>query len=219
MKGVGTNASEPSTISIRWFTGIRSKCCECPLGHCTVARTAPSNFPTPKKISFECWATKPDPACKYFVWRSVPSFDSDRGTNRIAIARLPPQAERNRVTNVLHRVVQDPQLRRIAVFNDDLQPPVVVEIGQNKGTPVLNKVQSHHARNFAERAIAVVREHHISFIAIPGVVGSNQFVDCIPSMLVGWQRRGIFRRFTHHLPPEETARSVRSAAEMYPLAT
>src|SRR5271157_3351603 len=37
-----------------------------------LARTGPSAFPSPKKSSLLCCDKKPEPACRYFIWRRPP---------------------------------------------------------------------------------------------------------------------------------------------------
>ncbi len=64
---------EPSSISMRRLIGKPSNVCVRPLGHRTVAWTAPSFFPRPKKSSLVCCDKNPEPAWRYFVWRRVPA--------------------------------------------------------------------------------------------------------------------------------------------------
>src|SRR5882724_5967487 len=61
-KGLAANSGEPSTISIRWFTGKFSYVRAKPLGQRIVARTAPPTSPTPKKSSLVCCDRNPEPA-------------------------------------------------------------------------------------------------------------------------------------------------------------
>ena len=145
-------------------------------------------------------------------------------SDRIAIALNSAQAEGDRVANILHPVMKNPHLRSVAVFQDELQTAVMIKISENKRAAVLRKIQSKSARNFRECTIAVVRESYISFIATPGVIRSNQFVESIPSMLVSQRGRCVVRGFCYNLPPEKAAEviprlTLRSGAEMYPLAT
>ncbi len=66
-------------------------------------------------------------------------FDGHRGADRVAIAFLAAQAEYDAVAKVFHRVAQHAQLRRVPVFQDDFEPPVVVEVGQHEGAAVVGK--------------------------------------------------------------------------------
>ena len=124
--------------------------------------------------------------------------------NRVAIALRAPQPDRDRVADLAHRIPQDPDLRRIPALEHDLQPPVVVQIGQREAAAILGKVQPRRSGNLSERPVSVVREHHIPRIAMPCAIGTNQFVDRIPRPLVRRGRRSILRRIRHHLPPEKT---------------
>ena len=205
---------------MRWFTGRSSNCLREPAGPSDCGSNVPSCFPTPKKISLECCARNPDPACRYFVWRRLPASTVIAAPMASRLLFCPRKRNDDRVAEVLHRVVQNPQLGSIPVFKDDLQPSVMVEIGESKGAAVLRKIQPHRARNLGKRAIAVVREHDISLVAVPGAVRADQFVDGIPSMLVSQRWRGVIGRFRYYLPPEKACEVVPGlAAEMYPLVT
>ena len=76
-------------------------------------------------------------------------------------------------------------------------------IGERKGAAVFRKVQADRAGDFGESAVAIVREHHISLVAVPGAIRANQFIERLPSALVSRRGRGVVGRFAHHLPPEE----------------
>ena len=104
--------------------------------------------------------------------------------------------------------MKNPQLRCIAVFENEFQAAVMVKISENEGAAVLRKVQSKRARHLGERTVAVVRKGYISFVATPGIVRPNQFVQSIPSMLIRQRGRGVFRRFRYHLPPEKAAEVI-----------
>ena len=106
---------------------------------------------------------------------------------------------------LLHHVMKNPQLRRIAVFEDELQTAVMVDICESEGAAILRKIQPERTRNLRKRAIAVVREHHISFMSAPRVVRPDQLIESIPPVLVSQRGRCIFWGFRHHLAPEKTA--------------
>ena len=90
-------------------------------------------------------------------------------------------------------------MRCIAILEDDFETAVVIDIGEREGAAVLEKVHRQRARGFGESAIVIVHEHDIARIAVPGVVGANQFVDGIPSALVG-ERGGARLRATWRQP-------------------
>src|ERR1700760_3232313 len=102
-------------------------------------------FSNAKEYFLRVLSNKPRPCLQILRLTEAARLECDRGSDGIAVARLTPQSERDRISGFLHHVVQDPQLRGITVFEDDLQPPVVVYIGQYKGAAVLGKVQSHRA--------------------------------------------------------------------------
>ena len=67
------------------------------------------------------------------------------------------------MANILHRVAQDPQLRRVPVLEDDFEPPVVVNVGQDEGAAVIRKIQPHDTGDLRKSAIAIVSVENISF--------------------------------------------------------
>ncbi len=52
--------------------------------------------------------------------------------DRVAIALRASQAERNRGRQILHYVLQEPQLGSIAVLKTHFEPAIVIEIGEGK---------------------------------------------------------------------------------------
>ena len=169
---------------MRWFTGKFSKVWVRPLGQRTVARTGPSTFPTPKKSSLVCWDRNPEPAWRYFVWRMCSCLDGHRGANCIAITFLSAQAECDGVADFFHRVAQDSQLWRVPVLEDNFQSPIVVEVGKNKRSAVVGKVQTHRAGHFRKFAVAIIGVENVSLETGPGRVRADQFIDGVPSLLV-----------------------------------
>src|ERR1700730_245146 len=75
-------------------------------------------------------------------------FDHYCSPDRIAVAFCSAQAECDRVANVLDCVAQYAKLRCVSVLEDNFQPPVVVQVGQDKCAAVIRKVQSGCARDF-----------------------------------------------------------------------
>ena len=69
--------------------------------------------------------------------------------------------------NILHRIVQDAELRRVPVLQDDFQAPVVVQVGESERAAVVGKIQSDRAGDFGKRAIAIVGVEHVSLGAAP----------------------------------------------------
>ena len=111
-------------------------------------------------------------------------FDCYRSTDRIAITLLPAQAEGDRLSDALHRVTQDSQLRGIPVFQDDFQSSIPVQVGKRKRPAVLKKIQSHSPRDFRECSVVIIRVKNIPLAATPGVVRPDQLIDGVPSLFV-----------------------------------
>ena len=162
----------------------------------------------------------PDPACRYLVWRRAPASTVIAAPMASRLLFCPRRRNAIDWPSILHRVVQNPQLGGIAIFKNDLQPPVMVEIGEHKGAAVLGKVQPHRTRDLGKRAIAVVGKEDIPLVAAPGTVRSDQFIERIPAMLVSQRWCSILGRF--RLPPgarKNLPGRSRSGPEMYPLVT
>ena len=94
-------------------------------------------------------------------------LDCHRGADRIAIAFLSAQTDSDGVANIFHRIVQHAQLRRVPVFQDDFEPPVVVQVGENKRTAVVREVQTDCTGDFGKRAIPVIGIENVSLGTSP----------------------------------------------------
>src|SRR5271157_2978566 len=68
-------------------------------------------------------------------------LEGDCRPDGIAIALFALQAKGDRRANVLHRIVQDADLRRGAILQNDFQPSVVIQVRENKATAVIDKIQ------------------------------------------------------------------------------
>src|ERR1700737_3838127 len=53
-------------------------------------------------------------------------FDGYRGPDRLTVTFLSTQAECDRVAKLFHDIVQDPELRRVSVLENDFQSSIVV---------------------------------------------------------------------------------------------
>src|SRR5437868_13571711 len=84
----------------------------------------------------------------------------------------------------------------------------MVKISESERAAVLTEVQSKRPRNLGERTVPVVREGYISFMPTPGIIGPNQFVQSVPSVLISQRGRRVLWRFRYHLPPEKTAEVI-----------
>ena len=80
----------------------------------------------------------------------------------------------------------------------------MIEIGQSKASPILDEIEPGDAGDVRESSVAIIQIKNIPFKAAPGAVRANQFVDGVPTQLVGARRLGALRRIGDHLPPEKT---------------
>ena len=148
------DGSDPSSSHIRWLTG-RSRV-PAPARSAIESTLAPGPSPRPsrKNISLLCCERNPDPACTDSSLATQFSFHRDRRPDGVTIAFRAAEAERNRRRQSLHHVLQNAQLRTVAVFQENFQTAIMIEIRQGKRSAVLEEIQSHHAGNIGERSIA-----------------------------------------------------------------
>jgi len=67
----------------------------------------------------------------------------------------------------------------------------VIEIGEGEGAAIFEEVESHRAGDIGERSVTIVRVENISLVSAPGTVGTYEFVDRVPSLLVFMRRLGL----------------------------
>ena len=103
-----------------------------------------------------------------------------------------------------HNILQNAQLRSVAILQEYFLATVVIEIGEGERAPVFEKVQTHDARDIGKCSIAVVGVENIALVAAPGAVGADQFVDRAPSLFVIVRWLGSSGRLSDYLAPEET---------------
>ena len=117
-------------------------------------------------------------------------LDCDRSSYRITIAFRAAQSESNRVADLFHGVAQNAELRRVPILEDDLESPIVVQVGQHKRAAVIGKIQPGCAGDIGECTVVIVPKEHVSLGPAPRRVRTNEFIDCIPSLFVvrGWHR-------------------------------
>ena len=114
------------------------------------------------------------------------------------------QTKRNRRRQILHHILQHPQLRSVAILQEHFEPAIVIEIGERERSAVFDEVHAHRGRDVGKCSIPIVGIENISLVTAPGAVRTDQFVDGIPSLLVFVRRRGFVGRISHDLPPEKT---------------
>ena len=94
---------------------------------------------------------------------------------------------------ILHHVLQNAQLRRIAILEEDFLASIVIEISQCKRPAIFDEIETHRAGDIGECSIAIVGVENIALVTAPGAIGANQFVDRIPSLLVVVRGLGLCR--------------------------
>ena len=168
---------------------FRSGCTK-PLGQRMEARTVPVASPRPKNTSLLCCERNPDPACSMRVCR--PDAVSIVMTAPMASRLLLTPRRRKAIDGGSSRidVLQEPQLRAVAVFEKHFLAAVMIEVGQREGAAILQKIQLHCAGDIGKCSVAIVRVKDIAFVAAPGAVGADQFVDRVPSLFVFVRRLG-----------------------------
>ncbi len=80
----------------------------------------------------------------------------------------------------------------------------MIEIGEGEGPPVRHEIQTDHGRNVGKRSVPIVGIENISLVAAPGTIGTDEFVDGIPTLLVFVRSAGLVGGRSYNLPPEET---------------
>src|SRR5690348_3909670 len=105
-------------------------------------------------------------------------------------------------------IVKHAYLGRIPVFQDYLEATVMIEIGKSECARVFTEIDLQAAGGFSECAIPVVDKCNIARGAVPSVIRTNQFVDRIPTALVGKQWRCVLWRLGHDLTPEESCKFI-----------
>ena len=109
---------------------------------------------------------------------------------------------------VLHHVLQNPQLRTVAIFQKHFQAAVMIEIGECECPAIFDKIETDRARHVGESSVTIVRVENISFVAAPGAVGPDKFVDAHSSLVHRREKAWLYRRVRDYLPPKETVQIV-----------
>ena len=113
-------------------------------------------------------------------------FSSSRepyaGADRIAIAFGPNQFQLNRTAYFL-QIVHIKHRRFVVGIHDQVQPPVVVEVGHCNTTAVLHTVRTRWPRNIDELPIPDIRKETLVLVTVPGVL-TNKLVTEEEPLLV-----------------------------------
>ena len=121
---------------------------------------------------------------KIFGLAKRAGLDGDGCADGVAIGFCAAKTEGDGISDLCQRVVQDADLRSIAILQNDFKAAVVIEIGESECAAVVEKVHAGDAGNFRERAVAIVQVKSISFKAGPSEIRANQFIDSIPAAFV-----------------------------------
>jgi len=113
-----------------------------PLGQRTVAEIEPEDFPSPKKSSFVCCRKKATSRLQAFGLAEIAGSDRDGCADCIAIAFGCRANESRRSRRFRHCVLQNSELRGRAIFQDNFQASIVVEIGKREGATVIEKIEA-----------------------------------------------------------------------------
>ena len=80
----------------------------------------------------------------------------------------------------------------------------MIEVYERERTSILDKIEAEHGRHIRKCSIAIVGVEDIALVATPASVGTDEFVDGVPSLLIGQNGIGFVGRVCNHLTPEET---------------
>src|SRR5215467_5388505 len=105
-------------------------------------------------------------------------------TDRVAIAFASAQPDAHPTPQIAYGVSQQADLRGVAVLNDYFLLAVAVKVGQRKSPAVLKQIQPAQARDVRKTAVSVAPINCIAFETSPAVIGPDEFVDRVPSVLV-----------------------------------
>ncbi len=91
----------------------------------------------------------------------------DRSPERV-IVLYTAETGSDRRREILHHILQNTQLRTIAVLQEHFLPPVMIEIREGECPSILEKIQPWGAGNIGKRSIPVVRVEDIPLEPAPG---------------------------------------------------
>ena len=80
----------------------------------------------------------------------------------------------------------------------------MIKVGQRERTAVFDEVYSHGPGDIGKGSIAIVGVENVSFVAAPGSIRPDQFIESVPSLLVVLRGLRFGRGVRNHLPPEKT---------------
>src|SRR5215472_1689540 len=104
---------------------------------------------------------------KVFRLAKPVGLNCDRRADCIAVALCAAQAEADGCANRCHGVVQDTKLRSVAILQQDLEAPVVIDVCKSEAAAIFGEVEPDDPGRLAECAVAIVDEEDISRIPVP----------------------------------------------------
>jgi hypothetical protein len=102
--------------------------------------------------------------------------------DRIAIARSPYQLQFNRVANLL-QVVQVEHRRLIVAVHDQIQPAIIVKVGDRNAAPIFHAVRTGRPRNVYELPATDIRKQAFVLVTVPGVITDKLVAEKEPLLI------------------------------------
>src|SRR5580693_10691633 len=112
------------------------------------------------------------------------SFHRNRRPDRVRITFHATKTKSNRRRKSLHHVLQNSQLRTVAIFQENFQTAVVIEICQRERPSILEKVQTQDARYIRKCSISIVRVENVPLEPAPGTISADQLVQRVPPLFI-----------------------------------
>ena len=160
-------------------------------------------FPKSEEKLLGVLREKSGTALKVFRLAKCSRLNGDGCTDRVTITLCAAQAEGDRVSNFVHDVVKDAELRSIAIFEDHFKPAILVQVGECERAAVVRKVEAGNAGDVGEGPIIIIAIENVPFVSVPRTVGADEFVDGVPAALVRQGRESIFWGPGNYLAPKK----------------
>ena len=172
-------------------------------------------LPEAEEYIFAVLRKKSRSGLQHFVWR----FHGDGRADGVGIAFDAAQTKGDGRRQIFCNILQQAQLRSVAVLEKHLLAAVMIEVGQGERAAVLQEIEIHRAGNIGKCSIAIVGVKDVALVAAPGVVGADQLVDGVPSLFViratAWLSSGELATTCRQ---KKLFRSSRIGPETIPLA-
>src|SRR6202007_258438 len=100
-----------------------------------------------------------------------------RRADGVAITLRAAEPKGNRWRQIFRHILQQAQLRSVAVLKENFLTAILIEIGKRKRSAVLEEVHPYCARDIGECSVPVVGIENIALESAPCAVSPNEFVD------------------------------------------